>query len=105
MCVCLLFVCICVYVCMFVCLCFFLCLWVLACTYARLCVCSACKLLKVNWELVATYMDAADYAREIKELCFHGFSHYARKVFILHGCFGMRGYIFTLLYLSGASKF
>ena len=32
------------------------------------------------------------------ELCFLGFSHYARKILIL--CFGIRGYtcIFTLLY-------
>ena len=96
---------VCVYMCICVCtsVCVFcLCLWVLACTYARLCLCSAWKLLKVNWELMATYkgyMDAADYARDIKELCFHGFSHYARTVFILHVCFGMLGYIFTLLYL------
>ena len=39
----------------------------------------------------------ADYAREIIELCFHGFSHYAREILII--CFGTQGYILTLLYL------
>ena len=39
--------------------------------------------LKAQRAMLCTYKASADYAREIMELCFHGFSHYARKILIL----------------------